>query len=102
MTNGFVADPEMLRAAGARAHQVTHELRAFDSHSVTVASADVGHDGLARAIDAFTTQWQTSVAGFIEEGYAKGDKLISSAAEYEEVDQANVSAIGGILADQNG
>ncbi|MFI5756711.1 hypothetical protein [Streptomyces sp. NPDC051569] len=105
MWNGFVAEPEVLRAAGARAHQVTDELRAFDSHSITMASADVGHDGLARTIDTFTTQWQASVDGFVEEGHGKGDKLISCAAEYEAVDQANASAIGAILAiltDQNG
>lgn len=102
MGDGFAADPEILRAAGGRAHQVTDALRAFDSRSITVASADVGHGGLARAIDAFTAQWQTSVAGFVEAGDAKGDELISSAAEYEAVDQANANAFSALLAGQDG
>lgn len=101
MGNGFVADPEILRAAGRRAHQVTDALRAFGRHSIAVASADVGHGDLARAIDAFTAQWQTSVVGFIEEGDTTGDELINSAVEYEEVDQAHANAFEVILAGQD-
>ncbi|MCA1189023.1 MULTISPECIES: hypothetical protein [unclassified Saccharopolyspora] len=78
------------------------ELRVFDSRSIAVAAADVGRGGLARAIDAFSAQWQTSVAGFIEAGDAWGDHLVSSAAEYEAADRASASALDAVLTSRDG
>ncbi|MFI8072773.1 hypothetical protein ACIF85_28865 [Streptomyces sp. NPDC086033] len=97
MSNGYEADPEVLKQAAKGINQTIEELqdvgmvgggavgRGFGSLGLT--QLQMGHTGLAKAFSTFAERWEWGVKALVDEGNEIAEKLDLSAGYYHEAEE---------------
>ncbi|MFC8433200.1 hypothetical protein [Streptomyces sp. NPDC057253] len=97
MSDGYGADPEVLKQAAQGINRTIEELqdvgmvgggavgRGFGSLQLT--QLQMGHTGLAKAFATFTERWEWGVKALVDEGNAIAEKLDLAAGYYHEAEE---------------
>ncbi|MFF7641056.1 hypothetical protein [Streptomyces canus] len=107
MSDGYGADPEVLKQAAQGINQTIEELQAvgqvgrgavgFGFESLELSPLQMGHAGLAKAFGTFAERWEWGVKALVEEGNEIAEKLDLSAGYYHEAEEYGVGVLKDVV-----
>jgi hypothetical protein len=91
----FAVDGTALAGAADRIAQAVTQHGVTTAAPVTPGGAEVGHDGLASALESFGARWQPGVQLLAQQSQQFADGLGQSVSAYQEIEQQVAHMLGG-------
>lgn len=107
MSDGYGADPDVLKQAAKGINQAIEELQGvgqvgggavgFGFGGLELTPLQMGHPGLAKAFGTFAERWEWGVKALVDEGNAVAEKLDLSAGYYHEAEEYGVGVLKDVV-----